>query len=264
MDLKTYAVHRKLEADSELLSYVVKGNPIPVSLVEENFRDYLEPLSDPAATRLIEDYAGLIGDEIPVVTRQLDDGGYSISGEIPDRLVEAIQLVHEVTPEEIVSALVNHNTAMVHGESLSITDIDLTGAARQTLLDSTRIPKVEPAVLSSPNLFEGAEEKEKPTMAPVAEETPTAEETPAAEETPSVAEAVTEEPPVAETRQEDVPAEAFADDEDAAAEAFDDEEDLSPEEDKGAAFRQAVNRVYQRVVADIQAMRLDQRLNLAM
>lgn len=254
MDLKTYAVHRKLEADSELLSYVVKGNPIPVSLVEENFRDYLEPLSDPAATRLIEDYAGLIGDEIPVVTRQLDDGGYSISGEIPDRLVEAIQLVHEVTPEEIVSALVNHNTAMVHGESLSITDIDLTGAARQTLLDSTRIPKVEPAVLSSPNLFEGAEEEEKPT----------AEETPAAEETPSVAEAVTEEPPVAETRQEDVPTEAFADDEDAAAEAFDDEEDLSPEEDKGAAFRQAVNRVYQRVVADIQAMRLDQRLNLAM
>lgn len=264
MDLKTYAVHRKLEADSELLSYVVKGNPIPVSLVEENFRDYLEPLSDPAATRLIKDYAGLIGDEIPVVTRQLDDGGYSISGEIPDRLVEAIQLVHEVTPEEIVSALVNYNTAMVHGESLSITDIDLTGAARQTLLDSTRIPKVEPAVLSSPNLFEGAEEKEKPTMAPVAEETPTAEETPAAEETPSVAEAVTEEPPVAETRQEDVPTEAFADDEDAAAEAFDDEEDLSPEEDKGAAFRQAVNRVYQRVVADIQAMRLDQRLNLAM
>lgn len=254
MDLKTYAVHRKLEADSELLSYVVKGTPIPVSLVEENFRDYLEPLSDPAATRLIEDYAGLIGDEIPVVTRQLDDGGYSISGEIPDRLVEAIQLVHEVTPEEIVSALVNHNTAMVHGESLSITDIDLTGAARQTLLDSTRIPKVEPAVLSSPNLFEGAEEEEKPT----------AEETPAAEETPSVAEAVTEEPPVAETRQEDVPTEAFADDEDAAAEAFDDEEDLSPEEDKGAAFRQAVNRVYQRVVADIQAMRLDQRLNLAM
>lgn len=262
MDLKTYAVHRKLEADSELLSYVVKGNPIPVSLVEENFRDYLEPLSDPAATRLIEDYAGLIGDEIPVVTRQLDDGGYSISGEIPDRLVEAIQLVHEVTPEEIVSALVNHNTAMVHGESLSITDIDLTGAARQTLLDSTRIPKVEPAVLSSPNLFEGAEEKEKPTMAPVAEETPVTEAV--AEETPSVSEGVMGEPPVAETRQEDVPAEAFADDEDAAAEAFNDEEDLSPEEDKGAAFRQAVNRVYQRVVADIQAMRLDQRLNLAM
>ena len=80
MDLKTYAVHKKLEADSELLAYVVKGSPIPVPIVEENFRAYLEPLNDPAATRLIEDYAGLIGDEIPVTTQRMEDGGYTISG----------------------------------------------------------------------------------------------------------------------------------------------------------------------------------------
>ena len=259
MDLKTYAVHQKLEADSELLAYVVKGSPIPVPIVEENFRAYLEPLNDPAATRLIEDYAGLIGDEIPVTTQRMEDGGYTISGDIPDRLVEAIQLVHEVTPEEIVSALVNRNTAAVHGQALDIMDIDLSDAARHTLLEAMEIPKVQPAVLEPADPFAEAVAAGKMT-----------EPEPVHTEPVRTAEAVPEKRiPEEEIPEKTVPEEEMPEEEsiDGAfpeeGEAFPEEEEV-PQEDPGATFRAAVSRVYDRLIADIRAYGLDQRLNLAL
>lgn len=257
MDLKTYAVHQKLEADSELLAYVVKGSPIPVPIVEENFRAYLEPLNDPAATRLIEDYAGLIGDEIPVTTQRMEDGGYTISGDIPDRLVEAIQLVHEVTPEEIVSALVNRNTAAVHGQALDITDIDLSDAARHTLLGAMEIPKVQPAVLEPADPFAEAVAAAGTTE-------------PVHTEPAMTAEAVPEKMiPEEEIPEKTVPEEEMPEEESIAG-AFPEEgealpaEEETPQEDPGAAFRAAVSRVYDRLIADIRAYGLDQRLNLAL
>ena len=264
MDLKTYAVHQKLEADSELLAYVVKGSPIPVPIVEENFRAYLEPLNDPAATRLIEDYAGLIGDEIPVTTQRMEDGGYTISGDIPDRLVEAIQLVHEVTPEEIVSALVNRNTAAVHGQALDIMDIDLSDAARHTLLGAMEIPKVQPAVLEPADPF--AE-----VVAAAGTTEPEPVHTEPAHTEPAHTEAVHTEPamtaeaipektvPEMEMPEEESIAGAFPEE----GEAFPEEEE-APQEDPGATFRAAVSRVYDRLIADIRAYGLDQRLNLAL
>lgn len=262
MDLKTYAVHQKLEADSELLAYVVKGSPIPVPIVEENFRAYLEPLNDPAATRLIEDYAGLIGDEIPVTTQRMEDGGYTISGDIPDRLVEAIQLVHEVTPEEIVSALVNRNTAAVHGQALDITDIDLSDAARHTLLGVMEIPKVQPAVLEPADPFAEAVAAAGMTE-PVHTE-------PVHTEPVRTAEAVPEKRiPEEEIPEKTVPEREMPEEESIAGafpeegEVFPEEEE-APQEDPGATFRAAVSRVYDRLIADIRAYGLDQRLNLAL
>ena len=261
MDLKTYAVHQKLEADSELLAYVVKGSPIPVPIVEENFRAYLEPLNDPAATRLIEDYAGLIGDEIPVTTQRMEDGGYTISGDIPDRLVEAIQLVHEVTPEEIVSALVNRNTAAVHGQALDIMDIDLSDAARHTLLGAMEIPKVQPAVLEPADPF--AEAVAAAGTEPVHTEPAHTEPARTAETVPE--KRIPEEAiPEKTVPEEEMPEEesidgAFPEE----GEAFPEEEEVS-QEDPGATFRAAVSRVYDRLIADIRAYGLDQRLNLAL
>lgn len=257
MDLKTYAVHQKLEADSELLAYVVKGSPIPVPIVEENFRAYLEPLNDPAATRLIEDYAGLIGDEIPVTTQRMEDGGYTISGDIPDRLVEAIQLVHEVTPEEIVSALVNRNTAAVHGHALDIMDIDLSDAARHTLLGAMEIPKVQPAVLEPADPFAEAVAATGTTEPVHTEPVRTAEAVPE-KRIPE------EEIPEEMIPEEEIPEEesidgAFPEE----GEAFPEEEEVL-QEDPGASFRAAVSRVYDRLIADIRAYGLDQRLNLAL
>lgn len=259
MDLKTYAVHQKLEADSELLAYVVKGSPIPVPIVEENFRAYLEPLNDPAATRLIEDYAGLIGDEIPVTTQRMEDGGYTISGDIPDRLVEAIQLVHEVTPEEIVSALVNRNTAAVHGHALDIMDIDLSDAARHTLLGAMEIPKVQPAVLEPADPFAeavaaaGTTEPEPVHTEPVRTAEAVPEKLTPEEEIPEKT------VPEMETPEEESIDGAFPEE----GEAFPEEEEV-PQEDPGATFRAAVSRVYDRLIADIRAYGLDQRLNLAL
>lgn len=253
MDLKTFAVHRKLEADSPLLKYVMDGEAIPIPVVAENFREYLEPLTDRTATRLIEDYAGLIGDEIPVTTQRMEDGGYEISGEIPDRLVEAIQLVHSVTPEEIVSALVNHNTEMVHGQALAITNIDLTEAARKTLLGAASIPKVELVQeRPEPDLFETRELPPVP-IDPIkaGSETPVMEtETPVAEMERLVMETGL---PSMETETE-VPM----------MEAMEEEPVPIQPEDPSDSLRAAVARIYRQFVADLKAYNLDQRLNLAL
>lgn len=257
MDLKTFAVLRKLNADSPLLKYVMGGEAIPIPVVEENFRDYLEPLEDRTATRLIEDYAGLIGDEIPVTTHRMEDGGFEISGEIPDRLVEAIQLVHSVTPEEIVSALVNHNTESVHGQALSITDIDMTEAARKTFLSASSIPKVETAPpVKEPSLFE-AEEPVSPAgkdaAAPISREPKVTEPV----QTAPVTESALPPKPVdpMEAFQEEGPA--------VLAEEIYPEEPAVPEgPDQSDVFRNALTRIYSQFITDIKMRNLDQRLNL--
>lgn len=255
MDLKTFAVHQKLETDSPLLRYVMGGKDIPIPVVEENFRDYLEPLTDRVATRLIEDYAGLIGDEIPVTTQRREDGGYEISGEIPDRLVEAIQLVHEVTPEEIVSALVNHNTEMVHGQALAITDIDLTEAARKTLLGASSIPKVELVQdVPEPDLFGSSEPisetpVESVSEAPVQETAAMISEAPVPETAPATKSAYDAIDPYKEPFKGEL--------------AYEESIPAPAEEDRGEIFREAVQRIYDYFVARLKDYNLDSRLNLA-
>lgn len=256
MDLKTFAVHRKLETDSPLLRYVMCGKDIPIRVVEENFRDYLEPLTDRVATRLIEDYAGLIGDEIPVMTQRREDGGYAISGEIPDRLVEAIQLVHEVTPEEIVSALVNHNTEMVHGQALAITDIDLTEAARKTFLRASSIPKVETAPpRKEPSLFEAEESVSLPVKDAAASVSMEPKATEPVQAAPVMESALPPKPID--------PMEAFQKERAFQEEEMYPEEPAAPEgPDQSDVFRNALIRIYSQFIADIKTRHLDQRLNL--
>ena len=67
MDLKTYAVHRKLRYDDNLLSYVVNGEPIPVSVIEASFQGFIAPIEDKKSEKLIENYKEMLASEVPVV-----------------------------------------------------------------------------------------------------------------------------------------------------------------------------------------------------
>ena len=174
-----------------------------------------------------------------------------------------------MTPEEIVSALVNRNTAAVHGQALDIMDIDLSDAARHTLLGAMEIPKVQPAVLEPADPFAEAAAATGKTTEPVhTEPVRTAE---AVHTEPAMtAEAVLEKRiPEEEIPEKTVPEEEMPEAEsiDGAfpeeGEAFPEEEEV-PQEDPGATFRAAVSRVYDRLIADIRAYGLDQRLNLAL
>lgn len=145
MDLKTYAVHRKLRYDDDLLSYVVSGEPIPVSVVEASFEGFIAPLADKKSERLITDFPGMLAAEVPVVmSKNEETGGYEVSGNIPDTLVDAITTVHHITPDDVVAALVDHNLMTVHGKSCKILGTSLAEQAERTMLNALAIPDVVP------------------------------------------------------------------------------------------------------------------------
>lgn len=143
MDLKTYAVHRKLRYDDDLLSYVVADLPIPISVVEASFQGFITPLEDKKSEQLIADFPELLANEVPVVvSKNQETGGYDVSGDIPDTLVDAITLVHNIMPNDVVAALVNHNLMTVHGQSCEILGTSLKEQAERTMISAMSIPDV--------------------------------------------------------------------------------------------------------------------------
>lgn len=149
MNLTTYAVHRKLTADDPLLAYVAKGVPVPTDVLAASFAEYLEPLTDEVSEGLVDDYAATLSSQVPIVVQPGADGGYEVSGDIPDTMVEAIELIHGAGEEDIVRALVDHNLGTVHGKSCDLIDIDITRAAERTKIALSSLPAVEPVMDAS-------------------------------------------------------------------------------------------------------------------
>ena len=257
MDLKTYAVHQKLVADSGLLAYVVDGRPVPIPLIEENFGEFIAPLADEKASRLITDYQGLIGDEIPVLMkRNPETGGYEISGEIPDTVIEAIELVHKVPADEVVRSLVNHNMVMVHGTEVEVLDISLSEQAERTRMAMDHLPKVVP-VTEQPAEETGSGFFEEP-----AEEPPVMDVSgpPAAEpeRIPEMAEPEPAAEMAAGMEEEPLP-DTFGD-----GEPYFSDEELDEQASDEESLGEKLLRIYDEVVAKIRALGLDQKLNLQM
>lgn len=257
MDLKTYAVHQKLVADSGLLAYVVDGRPVPIPLIEENFGGFLAPLADEKASRLITDYQGLIGDEIPVLMkRNPETGGYEISGEIPDTVIEAIELVHKVPADEVVRSLVNHNMVMVHGTEVEVLDISLSEQAERTRMAMDHLPKVVP-VTEQP-----AEETGSGFFGEPAGEPPVRDVSgsPAAEPE-RIPEAAEPEPAaeMAAGMEEEPLTDTFGD-----GEPYFSDEELDEQPSDEESLGEKLLRIYDEVVAKIRALGLDQKLNLQM
>lgn len=250
MDLKTFAVHRKLTNDDPLLTYLTRGAPVPSDVIAASFSDYLEPLSDAISEGLVTDYAKTLAGEVPLVVRPGENGGYEVSGDIPDTLVETVKLLHNVDDETIVSSLVNHNLGTVHGKTCSLYDMEIAQSAEKTRIALAELPSVVPvtAAAAEPitedvldDLFNDVPEAE-PESAPfsVVEGTLTAD---------------TEEP-VPEDVNEPEPEEE--------PDAL--KSETEPAEDAEARRRQefsaTVRSIYDRFLADLKAYGLDKRLQL--
>ena len=142
MDLKTYAVHRKLHHGDKLLDYVVKNEPVPPEVIAAAFGDQIRAMEDTVAERLIADYPAMLGENIPVRSSRNAEGGYDIVGDIPDSVVDAIFQVHGASPEAVVQALVDYNLSTVHGQPCKILNTQTHESAEQTLFGFLSIPVV--------------------------------------------------------------------------------------------------------------------------
>lgn len=276
MNLKTFAVHQKLnEENDDLLKYVVKNEPVPISVLEQSFGNLLTPLQDVTAETLIQDHVEALSRTIPLIVTVLPTGGYDVSGEIPDNIVEAVSLVHNLDADDIVTELVNHQLESVYNKTCDITDlsIDKDETAKKTITtdlihrNSDELPDfagnreeiTETIVTSSDKASLPVDEKPaKEEIFGEAPEEPLPEMATEPVTSDVTFEAVTGEPP-ADTFEE-VTEEPSAEFEDAFEEPP--EEILSEEEEAGRQVMEAMQRIYVKFCNDLVTYGLDERLNL--
>lgn len=106
MDLKTYAVLRKLTANSELLQYVAANQPVPINILESDMQELIADLRSDNAESLVSDYEKYLRENVRFGLTQASDDTYEVSGDINDAVVDSIELVHGVDKRTMVSNLI--------------------------------------------------------------------------------------------------------------------------------------------------------------
>ena len=300
MDLKTYAVYQKLYHNGSLLDYVVKDEAVPIHVVEESFQDVYQNKQDAKAEALVDDYTKMLSENVPVVISQLETGGYTVTGDIPDTLIDAIHIIHHATTDDIIKSLVEYNLQTIHKQECRVLTASIKEHAERTRMRIDGLPKVLPvqadaagSVMEDEGAADGAElvpEAETvldaiPDMAEtVLDAIPDMAETvldAATEQVPDVPETITEaeagslemmEPvkamPVGDL--EETQAEEVERTEAVPAEAAPVEADMAveapAEEDASEqpSFGAIVQAIYEKFCADLRKYNLDTRLGLAL
>lgn len=177
MDLKTFAVSQKLHRDQKLLDYVVKQQDVPLHVIQETFGPLLQTQSDVKAERLIKDYKQFLADEIPILVRKNAENGFDISGDVPDTVLESIELVHEVSADTAIRDLIDVHMEQLYGTTCDIVHSNLIQEAERTLLAVSDIPTITPVTTeTTTNSFlsdltsDSAEEVVEEDLADMAEE----------------------------------------------------------------------------------------------
>lgn len=177
MDLKTFAVSQKLHRDQKLLDYVVKQQDVPLHVIQETFGPLLQTQSDVKAERLIKDYKQFLADEIPILVRKNAENGFDISGDVPDTVLEVIELLHDVTADTAIRDLIDVHMEQLYGTTCDIVHSNLIQEAERTLLAVSDIPTITPVTTeTTTNSFlsdltsDSAEEVVEEDLADMAEE----------------------------------------------------------------------------------------------
>lgn len=274
MDLLAYAVNRKLNRkDDRLLDYIASGQDVPVSILDESLKELIEPLEDGQSTMLVEDYSKMLERYVPVqYSKHLETGAYEVSGEISDRMLEALELVHGRGHEEIISELIEDSArSLTNSQSVSVGELSLRQLSAQmsTLEDS--LPEME--TMDDEALDQKVEEAVDAVFEEVNDEQVVDESLADSEEASfddvgyfedDFRDLPETEDLVEETIEEEPIGEEFIDEESIVEDIV--PEEVSPEEYARAEQRmmtEGIRRVYTRLVEDIKALGLDETLGLS-
>ena len=134
MDLKSYAVFRKLTADSELLSYLVSGEPVPVHVLEQDLKDLLSGMHEEDVETIISDYPTFLQKHVQMGFQATGDNIFNVNGEIAEPVIEAIELLHEVKRDVVVEDLITNTISGLSGErEVRISDLALHAGVSEFL-----------------------------------------------------------------------------------------------------------------------------------
>ena len=139
MDLKTFAVYRKLLSNSTLLEYIVNNENIPVNVVEENMKELLEPLQHSESEAIVNDYREHLRNTVKASFSKKEDNVFDVNGYIDDPVIESIELLHGVDREDVVRDMVSNVMGDLNSERhVEIEDVLLSEEADEFLRMATK------------------------------------------------------------------------------------------------------------------------------
>lgn len=259
MNLKHFAVLQKLQGKSNLLEYLVENKDVPIVELEKAFGSLLEKETSTVAEEVVSDYKTYLQKNTQLGIVTVSDNEFTVTGGVDNRLVEAIQLLTGDTKEDIVDNLVATVMSEIRGsKKLTVSNVEISD---------------EDIVTTVKHVIDDAEYAI--SHADFAEELPV--EQPVGEVEQSVAEISfddilrQDEPTIPEHVEidldeigEDVQA-PVEEHEPVLADMLDAEEqehDAVSGDEAFEHYQDAVQRVYEFVVKELQDRNLDKRLNL--
>lgn len=103
MDLKTYAVKQALDGNPDLLTAIMQNKPIDLDVANKSFSPLIADQDAGDIQNLIDNYPDyLVRHTKMQINSGTQDNDLEISGEVDDNLLDVIELLHHVQPDDVV------------------------------------------------------------------------------------------------------------------------------------------------------------------
>lgn len=103
MDLKTYAVKQALDGNPDLLTAIMQNKPIDLDVANKSFSPLIADQDAGDIQNLIDNYPDyLVRHTKMQINSGTQDDDLEISGEVDDNLLDVIELLHHVQPDDVV------------------------------------------------------------------------------------------------------------------------------------------------------------------
>jgi hypothetical protein len=127
MNLKHFAVLQKLQGKSNLLEYLVENKDVPIVELEKAFGSLLEKETSTVAEEVVSDYKTYLQKNTQLGVVTVSDNEFTVTGGVDNRLVEAIQLLTGDTKEDIVDNLVATVMSEIRGsKELTVSNVEIS------------------------------------------------------------------------------------------------------------------------------------------
>lgn len=127
MNLKHFAVLQKLQGKSNLLEYLVENKDVPIVELEKAFGSLLEKETSIVAEEVVSDYKTYLQKNTQLGIVTVSDNEFTVTGGVDNRLVEAIQLLTGDTKEDIVDNLVATVMSEIRGsKELTVSNVEIS------------------------------------------------------------------------------------------------------------------------------------------
>lgn len=121
MDLRTYAVSKRLSTGNTMIDYLLANKDIPAAVVEESFSAYLATQEDSVAETIISDqYLAEAERQTPLIVTK-KDGVFEVKGDMPDMVADMICRLHNLGKQELIEALMSRYFAQTQNKEIEQT-----------------------------------------------------------------------------------------------------------------------------------------------